>query len=870
MDLLIMTMSAFFALSVIGIRVASLWSEYGREIGRAESASRDLARVTEEYIGRVFETNDLIASEVVRYVRQQGGVDQVRNRLEPHRYLADLSRRTGGSQIFVVDRAGVPSILTTRFPAPEGDFTDRAWMKAHIAGADRHIGEALVGRISGEILFSYSRSIRAADGFLDGVVHISMRPSFFEQVPDTSDFGSGVQLTVWNPEGRVIARTGMSVADIGMAYRDHPALQTMFEGDTGTFRAPSPFDDADRIFSFRRHHQWPVVVSASVPVTSALVPFRDSVRQALWQVALVLTGLAALTAVALRLNRNERAAREALSRSNAALVRSGRDLQNRIEDRARELAEANDRRREDEERFRGVFNAMFQFIALLKPDGTVIEVNQAALDFCGVDAVEIRNHRLWETPWWDRGDDGVERLRQAVATAITGKFVRYEAEVTGAGGRRVLIDFSLKAVTDARGRIILLVAEGRDISDLKVAQAKLHEAQKLEMLGQLTGGVAHDFNNLLMVILSNLDLLRKRLPDDERLCQFADSAVQAAERGTTLTQRLLAFARRQDLRPEVIDLADLVTGMKDLVERSVGVGIQTIFDLPKGLPSVRVDANQLELALLNLVLNAKDAMPEGGILTISLRHLPGDRDDESLPRAGHVALSVADSGRGMDERTAKACIEPFFTTKEPGKGSGLGLSMVHGLAEQSGGWLRILTNPGMGTRISIGLPAAGTVMAIKPLLKAIGEEPVRLPACRILLVEDDVLVGMGAEAVLSDMGHTVTLAHDGPHALEILSRGNAFDLVITDYAMPGMTGTELIDEIRARNPDLPIVLASGYADLPDGEVPDGIARLCKPYRPHDLVTALSSLLMPAASVGQSVGQSGGASNVVRLLRDPRA
>lgn len=859
MDLLILTMAVFFALSVIGMRALWLWSEHDRELARAESASRDLARMTEEYIDRVFETSDLIALEVVRYVRQKGGVDQVRNRQEPHRYLGDLARRITGAQIFVVDRKGTPALLTTQFPAPSGDFSDRAWLRAHLAGAERHIGEALIGRISGEILFTYSRAIRDHDGSLDGIAHISMRPTFFEQVPLTSDLGAGVQLTVWNLDGGIIARTGMSPQEIGRNYRDQAAFWSLLAGQSGTFRAQSPFDGGERIFSFRRHGSWPVIVSASVPVSSAMIPFRESLHQSVWQIALILCGLAALTALSLRMSRREVALREALTVSNEALVQSGLRLEGQVEERTRELGAANDRMREEERRFRGIFNSMFQYITLLRPDGTVLEINRAALDFGGLDQGDVIGMAFWETPWWRPDGDAVDKLRQAIARAAAGEFVRYEAEVTGAGDRRVLIDFSLKGVADEQGRIILLVAEGRDISDLKAAQAKLHEAQKLELLGQLTGGVAHDFNNLLMVILSNLDLLRKRLPDDERLRQFADSATQAAERGTTLTQRLLAFARRQDLRPEVIDLRDLVGGMKDLVERSVGVGIRTVFDLPEGLPNVRVDANQLELALLNLVLNAKDAMPEGGVLTISLRHQPADREDPGQPRAGFVCLTVADNGCGMDERTSRSCIEPFFTTKQPGKGSGLGLSMVHGLAVQSGGWLRIRTQVDMGTRISIGLPAAGTVMPIRPLPPGPGEEPSAPPSCRVLLVEDDVLVGMGAEAVLQDMGHSVTLAHDGNHALEILDRAGPFDLMITDYAMPGMTGLDLIETLRSRYPDLPIVLASGYADLPTGGIPPGVARLCKPYRPPDLVAVLTALLGP-----------GGPSNVIRFQRDPRA
>jgi PAS domain S-box-containing protein len=511
-------------------------------------------------------------------------------------------------------------------------------------------------------------------------------------------------------------------------------------------------------------------------------------------------------------------------------------------ERTQELADAAERTRGDEARFRGIFNTMFQFMALLRPDGTVLEINQTALSFGGIDLEDVFGKPFWETRWWSWSEDAHRQLKGSIERAAAGEFVRYEVELLGEGEKRTLVDFSLKPITDGQGRVVLLVAEGRDISDLKAAQARLHESQKLELLGQLTGGVAHDFNNLLTVVLSNLDLLRKRLGTDAGMRLILDTAIHAAERGATLTQRLLAFARRQDLRPAVIDLRSLVTGMENLLVRSTGPGIGIIFDMPQGLPAVRVDANQLELALLNLVLNSRDAMPQGGTLTIALRHQPeGPPKGARQSPNGFVRLTVSDTGVGMDEKTAKACIEPFFTTKGPGKGSGLGLSMVHGLAEQSGGWMQIVTAPGEGTLISIVLPvAASGAFVAKP-------EPVRrevAPASRsyrILLVEDDVLVALGVTAVLEDMGHKATHALDGSQALSILNSGETFDLVITDYAMPGMTGLELAHAVKASWPALPVVMATGYAELPTGSAPIGMNRLFKPYRPADLAELMAEI-----------------------------
>ena len=400
-------------------------------------------------------------------------------------------------------------------------------------------------------MFTYSRAIRDAEGSLEGVVQISKTPHFFQQVSLTNDLVSDVILTVWNHDGDVIARTGITPDQVGRNYADSKLFQRMLGGETGTFEEMSPFDGKDRIVSFRNLDRWPVIVSASVPRASALIAFHESVRQSVWQLAMVLFGLTVLAVIALRLSRREAAAQATLRSANKALTRSRDDLELRVVERTRELADAAERTRGDEARFRGIFNSTFQFMGLLRPDGTVLEINQTALSFAGLSPGDVLGKPFWETRWWGLSDEIRDQLKEAIGRAAAGEFVRYEVEVLGEGANRALIDFSLKAVTDGQGRVVLLVAEGRDISDLKAAQARLHESQKLELLGQLTGGVAHDFNNLLTVVLSNLDLLRKRLAADAGTRLIVDTAIHAAERGATLTQRLLAFARRQDLRPAV-------------------------------------------------------------------------------------------------------------------------------------------------------------------------------------------------------------------------------------------------------------------------------------------------------------------------------
>jgi signal transduction histidine kinase len=381
------------------------------------------------------------------------------------------------------------------------------------------------------------------------------------------------------------------------------------------------------------------------------------------------------------------------------------------------------------------------------------------------------------------------------------------------------------------------------------ALAQVHEMQKMESLGQLTGGVAHDFNNLLMVILGNLQLLRKRVPDEQRFARLIDGAIKGAERGATLTKRMLAFARRQELKPETVEVMRLIGGMEEMLRRTLGTTIQINIELEQDLPAIRVDPNQLELALLNLTLNARDAMPLGGRLEIAARRTPASSGPQGLLPGDYVCLVVADSGTGMDDATVKRATEPFFTTKGAGKGTGLGLSMVHGLAAQSGGAMRIFSNVGTGTSVELWLPTAerATVEPVGPMAVRSGSG-----LCyRILVVDDDPLIGSATTAMLEDLGHAVVETTSGNRALEILRTGPMVDLVITDQAMPGMTGTQLSRQIRRNWPDLPIILATGYADLPNGEDP-GLPRLSKPYQQEELSAMIAQVLGPVRPGGDNV------------------
>jgi len=531
----------------------------------------------------------------------------------------------------------------------------------------------------------------------------------------------------------------------------------------------------------------------------------------------------------------ERLAQDAMQEARTSLER-------RVAERTGALAEASARLREGEARFRGLFNATFQFIGLLSPDGTVLEANAAMLRLGAVRASEVVGQPYWNAPWWPADTATNALLRAAIAEAAAGRFARREAEMCDANGAAVAVDFSVTPLRDEDGIVSLLVAEARDVSALKEAQALLHEAQKMDTLGHLTGGVAHDFNNLLMAVLGNLAIARRRAEGTTpAVLRHLDAATQAAERGATLTQRLLAFARRQDLKPAAVDLRGLLLGVEALLRRSAGPLVELVLDAPEGLLPAHVDPHALELALVNLAVNARDAMPEGGRLSVRLAATEAGMPGRLAP-GQWLTVAVSDTGAGMDAETLSRAVEPFFTTKGPGQGTGLGLSMVHGLAAQSGGALVLESAPGRGTTATLWLPAS----ALRPVA-AESQPSTRTPSTghgTVLVVDDEVLVLESTAAMLEELGYETVQAESGEAALSVLGSRADIVAVVTDHAMPGMTGTALAARLRAERPNLPVILATGYAGDAKGEAQ---LRLSKPYTLMQLSQALQGVLAKVAA-----------------------
>ncbi|AEF21223.1 multi-sensor hybrid histidine kinase [Pseudomonas fulva 12-X] len=451
-------------------------------------------------------------------------------------------------------------------------------------------------------------------------------------------------------------------------------------------------------------------------------------------------------------------------------------------------------------------------------------------------AADPERRALYEVDYRTIGrEDGIVRWVAAKGRGVfdaAGKCLRVTGTAIDITPRKVAEEELRKLNETLEKRIAAAIAEREEV------QKALRQSQKMEAMGQLTGGVAHDFNNLLTPIVGTLDLLQRRGVGGEREQRLISGAMQSAERATTLVQRLLAFARRQPLQVVPVDVARLVSDMGDLLASTTGPQIRVIVDAPDNLPAAIADQNQLEMALLNLSVNARDAMLEGGTIRISVSLETVEEGHRSkLPADRYLCLCVADTGSGMDATTLARAVEPFFSTKGVGKGTGLGLSMVHGLASQLNGALTIQSAPGLGTSVELWLPRSLAEPATA--LRIVEAAEPRLTRGTALLVDDEELVRASTSYMLVELGYRVIEASSGEEAMQRVASGEPFDLLVTDHLMPGINGTDLARLVRASRPGIGILLVSGYAER-EGLDPE-LPRLTKPFRKSELAASLAQM-----------------------------
>nr|WP_284700816.1 response regulator [Robbsia betulipollinis] len=530
-------------------------------------------------------------------------------------------------------------------------------------------------------------------------------------------------------------------------------------------------------------------------------------------------------------------------RAEHALRDLAMSLESKVQARTAELHAS-------EARMRAVFETTYQVQGLLSPDGAVLDANQTAMRFIGGSLDDVIGLPFWDTPLFATTSGTPERIRAAIVAVRNGQDFRGEVVLDLPTGTRTF-DLSIRASRDRQGTIVALVLQGVDITERRLIEEALRQSQKMEAVGQLTGGLAHDFNNLLMGITGSLEVLLIRLAQGrtDELERYVNVAKAAAKRASALTHRLLAFSRRQTLSPKRTDVNTLVSGMSELIRRTMGPGIVIEAVSAAGLWTTLIDPHQLENALLNLCINARDAMPDGGRLMIETGNTWLDERaaaDRDLPAGQYVSLSVSDTGSGMLPEVVRCAFDPFFTTKPLGMGTGLGLSMVYGFVRQSGGQARIYSEPGKGTMVCLYLPrhAGDAELDDAPL-----PEPQMARAHdgeTILVVDDEPAIRMLANEVLADLGYRVLEAGDGEAALKIIRSSARIDLLVSDVGLPGgMNGRQVAEAARVERPALKVLFITGYAEnavLSHGHLDVGMHVLTKPFALQTLADRVKTLM----------------------------
>lgn len=518
--------------------------------------------------------------------------------------------------------------------------------------------------------------------------------------------------------------------------------------------------------------------------------------------------------------------------ARSVLERDWARLRARVVEGSRQLEET-------ERLFRAVFDQTYQLIGVLDRDGILREANITALRLGGVELADVAGRPFWETVWWQHSATSSAEVRAAVERAQRGHFVRFETTHVDAAGRVHHIDFSLKPVLDESGEVTMIIPEGRDITNWRAAEEQLRQAQKMDALGRLAGGVAHDLNNILTVISGSVSIALEET-NDAGLRELLGQIEEASESAAGLTKQLLALGRKSMVRAQALDVARLVERALRMLRRVIPESIEVVVDIESEAGAIWFDDGQFQQVLLNLAVNARDAMPSGGRLAIRARKRVGSNIDGLDPTGTFVELVVEDTGMGMSPEDAARIFEPFFTTKAPGKGTGLGLSIVYGAMVQHAGVVFVESSPGVGTSFHLWFRAADADSAGDGLPRPDSGQGART----LVVVEDEAPVRAVLRRVLEGAGHRVRTFASGDEFIERLPQLEQPDLLITDAMMPGASGHEVIEAFHGRFARVPVLLISGYSS--DGRlralIDSGTPFLPKPFPPARLLEEVDSLL----------------------------
>lgn len=804
---------------------ATAWIAYYDETQEAEHETRNLALVLEEHAERALRVADVTLRATARGLSLRFGTDLPASSREVDDFLEGQMESIGEIlNLFVVGPDGRSRGDALR-TAGDFDFSTRPYFSAHRDDPAHglYISAPLrsnAGR--GWVLF-VSRRLSGSDGRFAGIVGASISLDYFAGFYRTLAVAEGGAVTLRDRDGIILARQPQIPNLVGQTGPNSTVVDAVRGGrHSGTLSLTDVPGDTGRIVSYRTVEGTPFIVSVSVGNAAVAARWlQGTISYGVVTLVLMVVVAILIWGVTREIGRRTRAD-QASHQSERSAISARRRLADAIDalPAALLLFDAEERLILANARYTEMFPEMAGHCAPgTRLNDLIRKVGELRL---------IENTFEGNQDWVDKR---LEQHRQG----------DFDGELKAGDGRWFQ---SIIRRTSEGGRVCAFI----DISESKKTQEALLQAQKMEVVGQLTGGVAHDFNNLLTVILGNAGMLVEDTEGNPNLQGLAQMIEGAALRGAALTQRLLAFARQQPLNPVGVDVNELARGIEDLLDRTIGEDIEIVMALGANLPPALADAAQIEAALLNLVVNSRDAMPDGGRLVIETASVFLDTDyarrERELKAGAYVMLAVTDTGSGMTADVLKRVFEPFFTTKEVGKGSGLGLSMVFGFAKQSGGHLKIYSEAGLGTTVKLYLPEApvGAVAGLSyppPDAVPTGKET-------ILVVEDDPDVRAFATMTLRGLGYAVYDAGDAVEALAMLAGPDRVDLLFTDVVLPmGMNGSQLAAEARRRRPGLHVLFASGYtsnAIIHQGRLDEGVQLLSKPYRKADLAREVRKAL----------------------------
>jgi PAS domain S-box-containing protein len=809
------------------------WREHEGYLARGIETARQTTQILHEHALKVFEIQELAMDRLEARI---AGLDwdEIRQRERELHDFADGIAAGHDEMIAMglLDDKG-RFVVTGEYPTKPADVGDRDYVQAMLAGYKGvYIGAPIVGRFTGKAQFTTARRRETGAQRFDGALLVSVDPAYFVDFWRTVMTADGA-VSMFRDDGVVLATTVPAARAAPRMPADSPMLAHTKESPAGVFISPGR-DGVDRLYAYEKLLNYPVYVSFGIATDVLYAP---------WRAQLVNYGLLALAmslclvAMTLSIMRYVRRQEEDAHR----LAETGRRLAEEMSTRERAEREA----RRSQEDYRILYLKTPVMLHSIDRHGNIVNVSDFWLEQMGYDRHEVLGQKssnfLTESSRKYNVEVGLPTLMQ------TGAVRQMPLQLVRKDGTVFDVLTNSLAERDEAGVFRRSLAVSLDVTEWKQAEAQLRQVQKMEAIGQLTGGIAHDLNNLLTVILANLERAEMVLDDPARLARAIAGAQRGADRAAALTSQLLSFSRRQPLEPRAVDVGRLLARLADLLRRTLGEAIEIETATPGGLWLAFCDAGQLESALVNLAVNARDAMRERGKLILEAENAALDRayaqSHAEVKPGDYIMLAVSDTGCGMTPDIVERAFEPFFTTKPEGKGTGLGLSQVFGFASQSDGHVKIYSEPDRGTTVRLYLPRAPLDAVADTRPRSAASAPTGSET--ILVVEDDHDVRATVVGMLGDLGYTVIEAANPDEALRALE-ARKVALVFTDVVMPGsMTSRQMVEQALHLQPGIKVLFTSGYTHsviVHDGRLDDGVHLISKPYRRDELARKLRSLL----------------------------